>query len=200
MPGRKRQQVIQEDKVSSAGSVSTKTDVSMMEVFYSVTDDRDTPAVIPDDGTETISEVTGMQISDNVVESSVSSGEEGDNVSTHSSDLREEYIGEDSEADISLSADEILLSSGLVDSGDTDADIEVSLVAVSPSGFVGRQSPPIPAPRRGTRIRRQPEWLRSGDYIVHQQQVVEGSTAHGCQEWEQKAEFLAQLARMEIFS
>ena len=168
MPRRKRQQVIQEDKVSSAGSVSTKTDVSMMGVLYSVTDDRDTPAVLPGDGTGTISEVTGMQISDNVVESSVSSGEEGDNVSTHSSDLREEYTGEDSEADISLSADEILLSSSLVDSGDTDADIEVSLVAASPSGFVGRQSPPIPAPRRGTRIRRQPEWLRSGDYIVHQ--------------------------------
>ena len=130
----------------------------------------------------------------------MSSGEEGVNVSPHSSDLREEYTGEDSEADISLSADEILLSSSLVDSGDTDADIEVSLVAASPSGFVGRQSPPIPAPRRGTRIRRQPEWLRSGDYIVHQQQVVEESTAHGCQEWEQKAEFLAKLARMEIFS
>ena len=32
------------------------------------------------------------------------------------------------------------------------------------------------------------------------QQVVEESTAHGCQKWEQKAEFLAKLARMEIFS
>ena len=49
-------------------------------MFHSVTDDRDKPAVLPEDGTETISEVTGMQISDDVVESSVSSGEEDDNV------------------------------------------------------------------------------------------------------------------------
>ena len=77
----------------------------------------------------------------------MSSGEEGDNASTHSSDLREEYTGEDSEADISSSVGGILLSSSLVDSGGTDADIEVSLVAASPSGFIGRQSPPIPAPR-----------------------------------------------------
>ena len=75
MPRRKKQQVIQEDKVSSAGSVSTKTDVTMKGVLYSVTDERDTPAVLPEDGTGTISEVTGMQISDNVVESSGSSGE-----------------------------------------------------------------------------------------------------------------------------
>ena len=138
VPRRKRQQVIQEDTVSSAGSVPTRTDVGMMGVLYSVTDDRDTPAVLPEDGTGTISEVTGIQISDNVVESSVSSGEEGDNVFIHSGGLREEYTGEDSEADISLSAGEILLSSSLVDSGDTDADIEVSFVAVSPSGFAGR--------------------------------------------------------------
>ena len=46
MPRRKRQQVIHGDKVSSAGSVSAKTDVSMMGVLYSVTDDRDTPAVL----------------------------------------------------------------------------------------------------------------------------------------------------------
>ena len=59
----------------------------MMGVFYSVADDRDTPAVLPEDGTGTISKVTGMQISDNVVESSVSSGEEGDHVFTHSGDL-----------------------------------------------------------------------------------------------------------------
>ena len=93
-------------------------------MVYSVTDGRDTPAVLSEDGTGTVSEVTGMQINDNVVESSVSSGEEGDNVSTHSGDLREEYTGEDSEDDISLSAGKILLSSSLVDSGDTDADLD----------------------------------------------------------------------------
>ena len=45
-PRRKRQRVIQKDKVSRAGSVSSKTDVSMMGVLYSVTDDRDTPTVL----------------------------------------------------------------------------------------------------------------------------------------------------------
>ena len=57
---------------------------------------------------------------------------------------------EDSDSGISSSKGDILLSSSLVDSGDTDADIEDILVAASPSGSVGREISPIPAPIQGT--------------------------------------------------
>ena len=65
------------------------------------------------------------------------------------------------------------------------------------SASVGRQILPIPAPRQGTRIRHQPEWLRCGAYIVQQKQAVEKSTTHYCQRWEQKAEFLI-LMRLKL--
>jgi transposase InsO family protein len=48
---------------------------------------------------------------------------------------------------------------------------------------------PVPQPRRSQRTRRQPEWIRSGDYHMYSQTVEAVSKP----EWMQKAEFLVNM-------
>lgn len=49
--------------------------------------------------------------------------------------------------------------------------------------------PPIPAPRRSLRIKRDPEWKRSGDYVYSQQQP----------EWLNRVNMLKSLASDDLF-
>ena len=61
------------------------------------------------------------------------------------------------------------------ESGDEVVEVGEELVGVDSGEAEVVQVPPVPVPRRSARVRREPEWLRSGDFVVNKEQRVESA-------------------------
>ena len=88
--------------------------------------------------------------------------------------------------------DEVSESEASASESESDPEEDHSVDEILPRPAPRPPTPPVPAPRRSQRVRRQPEWLRSGDFV--KSQIATPSTP----EWMQRAQFINAMVETGV--